>query len=82
MSIFTNIILFTYASEQIDTLIPSLRKFTDDPAYSVLTCFTIEHLLIFLTVILKFTFDKNPYWVDVFFERRKYKREEKKYGQI
>lgn len=72
LSIFTNIILFTYASEQIDALIPSLKKYTHDSTYSVLAVFTIEHFLIVVAILLRTIFDTNPHWVKIFYERRNY----------
>lgn len=82
MSIFTNIILFTYASEQIDALIPSLKQYTHDSTYSVLAAFSIEHILIGVAVMLRVIFDREPNWVNIFFARRTLRKHEKKYAKI
>lgn len=63
MSIFTNIILFTFASDQIDFLIPALSKYKSDSMQSLLTVFGIEHVLILFVVFLRSIFDRDPKWV-------------------
>lgn len=82
LSIFTNIILFTYASEQIDALIPSLKQYTHDSTYSVIAVFSIEHLLIAVAILLRVVFDREPSWVKIFFARRAHRKHEKKYARI
>ena len=82
LSIFTNIILFTFASEQIDALIPSLKKYTNDSTYSVLTVFSIEHILIAIAILLRVIFDREPGWVRIFFARRANRKHEKKYAKV
>ena len=72
MSVFTNIILFTYASDQIDHLIPFLRGVRDDSVTSVVTIFTIEHMMLFLIIVLRVCFDKDPAWVSLFKKRASY----------
>lgn len=62
-SIFTNLILFTYASEQIDHLLPFLAKYRDDPIYGVITLFSIEHMLLVFVLVLRLVLDKDPLWV-------------------
>ena len=69
-SIFTNIILFTYASDQIDHLLPVLKGHRDDSVQSVVTMFTIEHMMLALVIILRVLFDKDPKWVALFKSRR------------
>jgi hypothetical protein len=44
--------------------------------------FTIEHVLIAFVIMLRYVFDKPPAWVNVFFQRRHHKKEEKRYGKI
>ena len=69
ISIFTNIILFTYASDQIDHLLPFLAHYRNDSVYSVLTIFGLEHLLLALVVILRILLDTELSWVNIFFAR-------------
>ncbi len=65
-SIFTNIILFTYASDQIDHLIPFMKRYRDNSVQSVITVFTIEHFMLALVIILRVFLDKDPDWVKIF----------------
>ena len=67
LSIFTNIILFTFASDQIDHVLPFLKHYKNDSATSVLTIFGIEHFLIAFAILLRYIFDTEPKWVSLFF---------------
>jgi hypothetical protein len=68
-SVFTNIILFTYASDQIDYVIPALKLYKNDSAFAILTIFGIEHVLIVFIIVLRFVLDRDPAWVTTFFAR-------------
>ena len=76
-SVFTNIILFTYASDQIDHLIPFLRFHRDNSVTSVVTIFTIEHMMLAIILILKVLLDKDPQWVSLYKKRADYKKDQK-----
>lgn len=76
-SIFTNIILFTFASDQIDHLLPFLARYRNDSVQSVATMFTIEHAMILLVIILRVFLDKDPAWVSLYKQRRAYQKEQK-----
>lgn len=71
-SIFTNIILFTYASDQIDHLLPFLSR-PDHGAQqtiaSVVAAFTIEHIMLLIIIVLRVCLDKDPKWVKLFKQR-------------
>jgi hypothetical protein len=73
-SIFTNIILFTYASDQIEHLLPFMKG---SQAGGVLTIFTIEHIMVGIVVLLRVFLDKDPRWVALFKQRMAYKKEQK-----
>ena len=67
-SIFTNIILFTYASDQLDHLLPFLsREHTGiTNVRMIVGVFTIEHIVLVIVVILRVLLDKDPAWVKLF----------------
>jgi flagellar biosynthesis protein FlhB len=67
-SIFTNIILFTYASDQLDHLLPFLsREHTGiTNVRMIVGVFTIEHIMLVIVVILRVLLDKDPAWVKLF----------------
>lgn len=75
--IFTNIILFTYASDQIEHLIPFLAYYRADSALSILTIFGVEHLMLALVLVLRIALDTELPWVNIFFARKRYQREQK-----
>lgn len=77
ISIFTNIILFTYASDQIDHLIPFLSHYRHDSVYSVLTIFGLEHLMLALVIVLRMLLDTELPWVQILFARQRWQREQK-----
>mmetsp|Transcript_16111 Transcript_16111/g.27224 ORF Transcript_16111/g.27224 Transcript_16111/m.27224 type:complete len:232 (+) Transcript_16111:1637-2332(+) len=70
LSIFSNIIICCYASDQIDYLLPWLSEYRDDSATSIVTVFALEHILLFSVFLIKMLRDKNPEWVDIFIARR------------
>lgn len=72
-SIFTNIYLAFYASDQMDLVFPWLKPLKEDSATSLVTMFGIEHVLIFIVLFARWLYDSNPKWVDVFFARKSYK---------
>ena len=72
VSIFTNIILFALASDQLHHLLPFLKSYHEDKLTSTLTIFGVEHLIVGLIIILSLIFDKTPNWVDTFFARQRY----------
>ena len=76
-SIFTNIILFTYASDQIDHLLPFLAKWRDDSVYGVVTIFSIEHLMIIFIMLIRMVLNRSPYWVDLYYKRQQFQKDQK-----
>jgi hypothetical protein len=47
-----------------------------------LAVFSIEHFLIAVSILLKVTLDKEPFWVKIFHARRGFKKNEKKYARV
>ena len=76
-SIFTNIVLFTFASDQIDYLLPFLKKYRDDSVQSVATTFAIEHIMLLVIILLRVFLDKDPAWVKLFKQRQAYQKDQK-----
>ena len=76
-SVFTNIILFTFASDQIDYLIPFLKKYRDDSVQSVATTFAIEHAILLIVILLRVFLDKDPAWVRLYKQRQAYQKDQK-----
>ena len=78
-SIFTNIILFTYASDQLDHLLPFLSREHSgvSTVRLVVGVFTIEHIMLVIVVLLRVLLDKDPAWVRLFKKRQDYHKEVK-----
>ena len=72
-SVFTNIILACFASDQIDAILPFMAGAREDSLMSVLTVFSIEHGIILFVVIVRYMYEDQPSWVKTFHERRHYK---------
>jgi hypothetical protein len=75
-SVFTNIILFTYASDQIDHLFPSfMGRYNamgvreDSTVGSLIMMFSVEHMMIAFIIIMRVFLDKDPAWVALFKKR-------------
>ena len=80
-SVFTNIVLCCYASDQIDYVLPWLKNLREDSATSILTVFGIEHAMVCIVLIIRFTISGQPSWLRIFYERmyhRNSKKQEKK----
>jgi anoctamin-10 len=75
LSIFSNIIVCCFASNQIDNLFPWLSAYRDDPSTSLTTVFSLEHLLLFGIFILKLVRDRNPKWVSIYLARRVWRQD-------
>mmetsp|Transcript_42394 Transcript_42394/g.40636 ORF Transcript_42394/g.40636 Transcript_42394/m.40636 type:complete len:81 (+) Transcript_42394:963-1205(+) len=55
-----------------------MKKAKEDSALSILTIFSIEHILVAFAFFLKFMFDHEPEWVQTYHARSQYKKEEKR----
>ena len=73
MSVFTNIALCCYASDQIDYVLPWLKGLKEGSSTNILTIFGIEHVMVFLVFLLRWMFDGEPRWLSIFRERRAFK---------
>jgi hypothetical protein len=78
VSIFTNIILCCYASNQIDAIFPWMKVLREDSATSIMTVFSIEHILIAFVLAIRYLFDTNPAWLNVFFKRKVHKKHQER----
>jgi len=72
-SIFTNIFLACYASDQIDYVLPWLKEYKNDSATAIYTVFSIEHVMIAFVLVIRFFFNNDPNWLSVFKKRRVHK---------
>ena len=72
-SAFTNIVLCCYASDQIDFVLPWLKDLREDSATSILTIFSIEHILIATILIIRLSFSSQPAWLRIFINRMRHK---------
>ena len=70
LSVFSNIIVSCYASDQMDHLLPWLSEYRDDEKTSVVTVFCLEHFMLVSTMALKLWLDKDPKWCEIFMARR------------
>ena len=73
--VFTNIVLFSYASDQIEHLIPFLSQYRQDSVYSIMTIFGLEHLMVAVVLVLRILLDTELPWVTTFFARMRYQKE-------
>jgi hypothetical protein len=49
----------------------------EDSLTSLITVFSIEHLLVLFVIVYRFCYERPPKWVRTFYERRKYKERRK-----
>ena len=73
MSVFTNIVLCCYASDQIDYVLPWLKGMKEDSSTNILTIFGIEHVMVLIVGFLRIVLDTEPRWLTIFRERRAFK---------
>ena len=73
LSVFSNIIVSCFASDQIDDLLPWMRDLKENSETAIITVFTLEHLLLFSVTGIKMYLDKPPSWVEAFVARKAYK---------
>lgn len=73
MSIFTNIVLACYASDQIDYVLPWLKELRESSATSIVTIFGIEHFMITIVLLIRFYLDSDPSWIKTFRARQQHK---------
>ena len=66
MSVFTNIVLCCYASDQIDSIIPWLKGLREDSSTNILTIFGIEHVMLLIVLVLRLILDGEPSWLTIF----------------
>ena len=59
-SVFTNIVLCCYASDQIDYVLPWFKDLKNDSATSLLTVFGIEHFMIVFILIMRLSISNKP----------------------
>ena len=76
-SVFTNIVLCCYASDQIDYVLPWLKNLREDSATSLVTVFGIEHVMVAIVLIIRFTISNHPRWLRIFNERMHHKNVKK-----
>lgn len=62
-SIFTNMMLCCFASDQIDSLIPWMSQYRDFSKPAILMVVLIEHFMMILVLIFKFLYDREPKWL-------------------
>jgi anoctamin-10 len=78
LSIFSNIIVSCYASDQMDHLLPWLKEYRESDETSVATVFALEHILLFSVFGLKLALDKDPEWIIIYMSRRAHKAQTEK----
>ena len=59
-SVFSNIIVSCYASDQIDNLLPWMAHYRDNESTSLVTVFALEHILLFSIFAIKLYWDRKP----------------------
>ena len=70
LSVFSNIIVSCYASDQIDALLPWMKEMKENSETALLTVFSLEHLLLFSVAGIKIFLDRAPSWVEAFKARK------------
>ena len=74
LSVFSNLIVTCFASDQIDSLIPWMAGLRETSVESIATVMAIEHWLFAIIVILRLIYKREPAWVDVYLARRAHQR--------
>lgn len=74
VSIFTNIMLSCFASQQIDTILPFLKDYKDFSKTSIVTVVSIEHVIVALVLLFKWCYDREPIWLQYYHRRQTYKQ--------
>ena len=74
VSIFTNIWLCCYASNQIDPLLPWLKMEKKWSKHTLATMFGIEHVILFFVILLKIYMSADPEWLKIFKKRKLHKK--------
>ena len=73
LGIFSNIIICCYTSNQIDAILPWMKDLKEDSITAVTTIFGLEHILLFVTMLIRIMLDKDPHWVTLYLARRAYR---------
>lgn len=76
-SIFTNLILACFASNQIDAIIPMLKNYGNGSWVELYTEFAVEHFLLFLVIALRIAFNSDPAWLATYKKRKNHQEEVK-----
>ena len=77
LSVFSNLIVTCFASDQIDYLLPWMAGLKETSVESMTTIIGLEHLILGVVVVLRFLYKREPNWVDIFLARKAYKRDKK-----
>jgi len=72
-SIFTNMTLCCFASNQIDALFPWMSKYKDFSKEAIMMVVMIEHIILAVVLVFKNRFDTEPNWLATFKNRRTHK---------
>ena len=72
-SIFTNLILSCFASNQIDSLVPVLKNYKDFSLESVMFVCKLEHIILAMVVAYIYKYDNNPDWLVTYKHRQTHK---------
>lgn len=72
-SIFTNITLCCFSSNQIDAIIPWLANYKDFSREAIIVVMIIEHAVLALTMFFVHKYDRDPTWLETFHHRRIHK---------
>merc|ERR1712224_609303 len=75
LSVFSNIIVCCYASDQIDSLLPWMKELKENSETAMITVFSLEHILLFSIAAIHMIYDKEPEWTLTFKARHAYKTE-------
>ena len=62
----------TFASDQIDTVLPSLAGKGTFAKENVLALFGLEHVILAVAVLYVAAMDRSPRWVRIFRKRRQH----------
>lgn len=72
-SIFTNLTLCCFASNQIDSIFPWMSNYKDSSKEAIMLIIILEHAILAVVLIFKNRFDQEPNWLTTFKNRRTHK---------
>jgi len=76
LGVFSSIIICGIATDQIDYFFPWLKEYREVEGTSLTTVIGLEHVILFFKLLVRFFYDVDPNWVNIFMARRAFQKEQ------